>query len=125
MFLGYLVLLLNFGESLHHAPIFGLHVHQHTDETIVEDSSCCCHSHAHPQPLTPTEQDTPDVALDEQLTTAQHDCAFCKFFDQFNVPLYGQAATLAEAPANSLDVEPAAISITKIVSRTARGPPLC
>ncbi len=41
--LGYLVLLLNLGQSLHHADFLGLH---HQSESA-EIHSCCCHSHVH------------------------------------------------------------------------------
>ena len=72
-FIVYLGLLINLGPSLHHADFLGLHQH-----SSGSSCSCCCHSHA-----VPCSTDSPDGATVKG--TAEHDCAFCKFFDQYHV----------------------------------------
>lgn len=71
-FIVYLGLLLNLGPSLHHADFFGLHGH-----SVVSSCSCC------PAHTIPCSNDSPDGATVKG--TAEHDCAFCKFFDQYHV----------------------------------------
>ena len=67
---GYLGLLLNLGESLHHAEIFGHHANGF--------GSACCHCCCGHTTTEDSEQDVPSVSPD-------HDCAFCKFFAQYHV----------------------------------------
>lgn len=72
LFIGYLGLLLNLGPSVHHAHFFGLH--QHGDVANTSCDSCCFHAHL------PTES-VPQA----DYAGADHDCSFCKFFDQYHV----------------------------------------
>jgi len=67
---GYLGLLLNLGESLHHAEIFGLHDHG--------CAAACCHCCGHSAPGQDSEHSPPTL-------TSDHDCNFCKFFAQYHV----------------------------------------
>jgi len=67
---GYLGLLLNLGESLHHAEIFGLHVHGSAS------ACCCCCDHCSP---------SHDLESGSKSVSSDHDCSFCKFFAQYHV----------------------------------------
>lgn len=112
LLLGYLVLLLNFGPSLHRAHFFGLHSHQVDDSAISHAS--CCHSHAPPCGAQDSQSET---------VKSEHVCAICHFFDHFQVidceVVFAQVTTLAFL--NDF-VKPAAVPAA-ILNPTARGPP--
>ena len=74
-FTGYLVLLLNFGPSLHRAHIFGFHHQPNSTASRTHHSHCC--SGALHSPSTPDHSQT---------VQRSHDCSFCKFFDQYHAP---------------------------------------
>jgi len=119
-FVGYLGLLLNLGPSLHHAPIFGLHSHNHSSHgTKSVCHSCCGHSHAdYRQP----EQDSNVDSVAS--TNDNHDCSFCKFFDQYHVIVDRvetvEASGFAEIREAVIAVDPFAVSLVPL----ARGPPI-
>ena len=109
-FIGYLGLLLNLGPSLHYADFLGLHCH--CSHSTISNCSSCCDGHC------PTKTLAESYAIG-----ADHDCAFCKFFDQFHVTL-----TVYEEPDSSLIIQ--ACSSVRPISAvraclvpTARGPP--
>lgn len=70
LFVGYLGLLLNLGDSLHHAEIFGLH----GDGC----ASACCHS------CCDHSSSDHDHEYDVESVGSDHDCSFCKFFAQYH-----------------------------------------
>ncbi len=109
LLVGYLGLLLNLGESLHHADIFGLHV---SDSASVCCHCCCGHSTSH------------DSSSDAQSLNPDHDCAFCKFFAQYHVTA-AQVETpdKAEVTAFHFCYEPAQSHTVTLVA-LARGPPV-
>ena len=75
-FIVYLGLLINLGPSLHHADFLGLHVHSSSV------SSCgCCHSHSGSHSHHHSDS-SGELAAN---SSAEHDCALCKFFDQYHV----------------------------------------
>lgn len=119
LFFGYLVLLLNLGSSLHHAHFFGLHVHHGTtsatDPDIVgEQYSCCCHGHSHF--ATPSSGQSGSIH-------ANHDCAFCKFFDQYHVTI---DAFDFQQRVRAIEFQPLRKTIfvfAAILNPNARGPP--
>lgn len=88
-FVAYLGLLLNLGPSLHHLDLFGFHTHcgsiscshHHDDSSHHHADSHCSHSfcdHSHPQPKS-------SESLTVRSGSADHDCPFCDFFDQYHV----------------------------------------
>lgn len=124
--LGYLVLLLNFGPSLHHAPIFGLHGHVHrvSDQA---PSSCCCHSHAHQQTLIPSlsaELSTASFDAAGDVQPVGHECSFCKFFDEYNVVVTLVDADILVSPFSLFISEHPDGASAQIVPNIARGPPI-
>lgn len=82
----YLVLLLNLGPSLHRADILGYHsqgccASEDFTSSKANINSCHCCQHAEsPQQTFPGQQ----ITLEKP---GQHDCPFCKFFDQYHVVL--------------------------------------
>jgi len=118
-FVGYLGLLLNLGPSLHHAPIFGLHGHSHSHSTESVCHSCCGHSHAHhTQPAQDSNADSVASFSDN------HDCSFCKFFDQYHVIVERvetvEAFSFAEIREAVIADDPFAVCLVPL----ARGPPI-
>jgi hypothetical protein len=120
--LGYLVLLWNFGPSFHRADFFGFNLcaasaasHNSFAFDLAEYSGCCCHGSCHTSP------DGPEQSLN---LIADHDCAFCDFFDQFNLTVgdCDQPATpafatfLGNCEMQSIDKD--------FFTATARGPPV-
>jgi len=118
--LGYLVLLFNFGPSLHHAPIFGLHgLHHHGSDISISENACCCgHSHS---PANKSHSSDPLGSFDEDF---QHDCAFCKFFDEYNVVIASFECTDVESPISLFVAELTNSATAAVVPKTARGPPI-
>ena len=130
-FLGYLVLLLNFGSSLHHAPIFGLHshIHHHTIGDSKAHSSCCCDSDFHSDTLIPSLAPVgsafpePSDDASSGFSIADHNCAFCKFFDEYNVVVASFECDLIVSPFSLfLSDLPDGASAQRVPS-IARGPP--
>ncbi len=72
--LGFLVLLLNFGPSLHRAHFFGLHSHPADNQSCSHSSCCPGHDHSAEVP-----------GIQSKSIESHHDCSFCKFFDQYHV----------------------------------------
>lgn len=124
--LSYLVLLLNFGPSLHHAPIFGLHgLHTaHAQADSGHQHACCCHSHCHKSPSDSLEADSLESDTLGRFVQDDHDCAFCKFFDEYNVVITTIAWTDAESPVSLFISELSDKATADVVPRTARGPPV-
>jgi hypothetical protein len=118
LLLGYLVLLLNLGPSLHRAHIFGLHAAQlgssgHT-------SSCCGHCHS-----SPSHPHGHSAAEESQQAHDDHDCAFCKFFDQYHVVRSVPFAWQSLGQMSLQDcLKPSALRAESF-SPIARGPPSC
>ncbi len=113
--LGYLVLLWNLGPSLHRADFLGFHSHSHSAKSgDIQHSCCCCHSHAEPE----TDDSTASVS-----SNADHDCAFCEYFDQLHVVVSHADMMEAEDRVFLAEaVEPIRINAAHF-SPTARGPP--
>jgi len=131
-FLGYLVLLLNFGPSLHHAPIFGLHGHHHHSNSSDFDahSSCCCQNHFDQETLIPSlATETPSTDLQSladafnNARQANHSCAFCKFFDEYNVVVASFECDVIESPFSLFLAEHPDSASAQLVPSIARGPP--
>ena len=120
--LTYLVLLVNFAPSLHHAPIFGLHglhnAHAHADSG---QHSCCCHSHQNQS--CSHEADSPESDPLGRFANDDLDCAFCKFFDEYNVVITTIAWTDVESPISLFDSELSDKAAADVVPMIARGPP--
>ena len=76
LFFGYLVLLLNLGQSLHRVHCLGLHSNDGVQSAACH--SCCCREHFH-LPI--------ETANQPFSVNSDHDCAFCKFFDQCHVTI--------------------------------------
>lgn len=129
-FFSYLVLLLNFGPSLHHAPIFGLHVEQnhlsnHADES---HSCCCCLSHLQrntliPSPATEVPADVESAPDLNDPGQGQHNCVFCKFFDEYNVVVASFDCAPIETPFSLFLSELSDGASAEFVPNVARGPP--
>jgi len=124
LLLSYLVLLLNFGPSLHHAPIFGLHGHHHHSKADLGiKSTCCCQNHSHKtqpksHPVDSTVDPLGSFGVDES------GCAFCKFFDEYNVAIDSFDWTHVESPISLFVSELPDGATAEVVPRTARGPPV-
>jgi hypothetical protein len=109
-FIGYLGLLLNLGPSLHRAHFFGLHSHGVVDST----ESCSCGGHSH---------STSEVPGQSQSVHSEHECVFCKFFDQFHVTVVPYDHVDSTRIGQLVQpVRPAAIVAASFFP-TARGPP--
>lgn len=124
-FLSYLVLLLNFGPSLHHAPIFGLHGHHHHAKADLGiKSTCCCQSHSHE--TQPKSSNSVDPTVDPlgSFGVDESGCAFCKFFDEYNVVIASFECTHVESPISLFVSELPDGATAEVVPRTARGPPV-
>jgi hypothetical protein len=110
--LSFLVLLLNFGPSLHRAHFFGLHTHPADDQTCSHSSCCLGHDHSTEVP-----------GIQSEAMDSHHDCAFCKFFDQYHVVslqiLYMQEVN--PAVLNGC-LEPSVVLAGRL-NPSARGPP--
>ena len=132
LFLGYLVLLLNFGPSLHHAPIFGLHGHHHNHSgDFGAHSSCCCQNHFHQDTLIPSlAPEAPSTDLEfsadafNNARQTNHSCAFCKFFDEYNVVVASFECDVIESPFSLFVAEHADSVSAQLVPNIARGPPV-
>jgi hypothetical protein len=115
---GYLVLLLNFGPSLHRADFLGLHSSApvQVGEELTR-SSCCCDCHSHSAPVG-------DGSTGSLVVGSDHDCAFCRFFDQFHaaVAVFDEAEVETSASLLSLCEPDEAIKVCFVA--TARGPPI-
>lgn len=127
-FLGYLVLLLNFGPSVHHAPIFGLHgQHSHSVDSSEAHSCCCCHSHFGSTLIPSLAEEMPANAESVEgfnnLSPAQHSCAFCKFFDEYNVVVASFECDLNVSPFSLFLSELPDGAFAEFVPNVARGPP--
>ena len=111
--LGYLVLLWNLGPSFHRADFLGFHSHA-AEIGDFQPSCCCCHSRSGPQT---------DVSTESVSSNADHDCAFCKFFDQLHLVV--SQADMTESEDRIFLVE--AVDLIRInaahTSPSARGPP--
>ena len=134
LLLGYLVLLLNLGPSLHQADFFGLHCGgaccSQTSFSDAEVSSCCCHAgHSHSDQSSHCPSDSDDSDQDG-ISAASHDCGsscedcvFCKFFDQFNVVTESFRFVVTQSPVCSLIANNHGTAFSEYVPQSARGPP--
>jgi len=124
--LSYLVLLLNFGPSLHHAPIFGLHglhnAHAHVESG--HQHACCCHTHGHDNQTHWHESDPQESDPLGSFDQDDLDCAFCKFFDEYNVVVTSITWTDVDSPISLFIAELSDKATADVVPRTARGPPV-
>ena len=110
---GYLVLLLNFGDSLHRMSCFGLHHHAVANGPFSHHASCHCH-------LAPTS----DNSEQSDSVNSDHDCAFCKFFDQYHGTPNETEAALSAPLAESFDLFGLRAAFSNCSNPSARGPPL-
>ena len=118
-FLSYLVLLLNFGPSLHHAPIFGLHgLHNHSIADSASSACCSCNSHSH---SSPTQSHSVDLL--GSFSPEDGGCALCKFFDEYNVVGVAIEFAVAETPVSLMVAEICDVATADVVAVSARGPP--
>ena len=129
LLLGYLALLFNLGPSLHHADFFGLHCHDAgccSTSVSQDDASSCCCVHSHDQHSTENSSDGIEVeiaAANEGCNSSCEDCAFCKFFDQYNVVSESFDFVLTQSPVCSLVVSSQGTAFCEFVPKSARGPP--
>lgn len=135
LLLGYLVLLFNLGPSVHHADFFGLHCDDaaccaSTSEATPFSSCCCCHAgHSHGGDSTHSHEGSrhDDEAglssASDGCGTPCDGCAFCNFFDQFNVVAVSFRFVIAESPIYSLIANTQGIACCESVPKSARGPP--
>ena len=127
--LGYLALLLNVGQSAHHADFFGFHNHcadstcdTHADWSDFDISGdCCCdhdHSETHSHATGPSE---PEAVL--RVDTSCGDCLLCQYFDHFYAIDSSTSFDLEESPnCESLNATADTASYRSIEC-SARGPP--
>ena len=124
--LGYIVLLWNFGPSLHRADFLGFHSSAHAQSAAFGDElalghvhGCPCHGHSHSKPR-PSDGQPSDTTSS---FGSHHDCAFCQFFDQLHV--ISSSAVVAEVENRVFHVD--AVDLIRIdaaqLSPSARGPP--
>ena len=114
--LGYLVLFLNFGPSFHRASFFGLHDHGSADHQT-EFVCSCGHHHA---PIPKSDNEPTDFSIEKPLC----DCAFCKFFKQYNASMDLADLSIAK---NSLILKQETIESLvsrNVIATDARGPPI-
>ena len=106
LLLAYLVLFWNLAPAAHHADLFGLHANHGQSESV----ACCCGTHHHPD--------------SSGSVVPFHDCAFCKFFDQFNVVIEIEESVVEAAPVFLATLLSPPIHNVQAYSPTARGPPV-
>ena len=70
LLIGYLVLLVNLGPSLHRAHFFNFHSLTSAGESVAV-TGCSCLAHG--------------TTVDTQAVSSSHECPFCEFFDKYNV----------------------------------------
>ena len=133
--LGYLVLLLNLGPSVHHVGWFGLHCQNpkccQTSNDNVRSSCCCCEAHGvegdfgQPRSGEPVEAGLSPLVADTTngCGSSCEDCVFCDFFDQFNVVDVRFRFILFESPHWTLPTETPSAVFGEPVAHQARGPP--
>lgn len=113
MLLTYLVLFLNFGPSWHRADIFGLHNEPAAHQDVACVHVCSCQHHF------------ADASQSSDATvTSNHECAFCKFFDQYTVVLHSFNFSHVEEPVHVSRIEIVQNSVSCPVRTVARGPPV-
>ena len=124
--LGYLTLLLNVGQSAHHADFFGFHnhcasAHANDGSDLGISGDCCCghdHSKAHSQVAWPSESET---VL--RVDTSCGDCLLCQYYDHFYAIDSSTSFDLDESPiCESLNAT-ADIALFRSIECSARGPP--
>ena len=140
LFLGYLALLFNLGPSLHHADFFGLHCTGSCCQNsfFQDEASCCCghdhshgsHHHEHSSDSSGDSSGDSSDCFEDGISAANHgcdssceDCAFCKFFDQFNVVSENFEFVLTQSPVCSLIASSQGTAFCECVPESARGPP--
>jgi len=109
----YLGLLLNLGPSLHHAQIFDLH----GNDAVA--TGCCCCSHSHPTVPTDGRSDS----LDSDSLDSEHDCSFCKFFDQLHVIVDCYSLQTRSGFVFTRDLNRPTEIYSVLLTPLARGPP--
>lgn len=102
LFVAYLGLFLNLGPSLHHADFFGFHNHGpgtspcgHSHHAApdslgshaanahsIDSHACSSHTCGHATVAHPNDS---SIELTVHSAFVDHDCALCKFFDQYQV----------------------------------------
>lgn len=144
--LGYLVLLLNLGPSLHRAQFFGLHshggscchhhgdlqtTHGHASDDHLKHSHC--HDHAHHdcsagsalvalQSL--STQSLASSGLSDGTDAAAHDCLFCKFFEHYQATPVSIELPTCVSPFLFMLAECQSSVHRLAVLAIARGPPM-
>ena len=126
--LGYLALLLNLGQSMHHAEIFGFHVHDlanvGSQDNNSGSSACCCHHHSGPHEHVLAKHksvENSDSQID--VDTNCSDCILCDYFDHFSALEF--SCEFAEFETRHILISPIILpsaSSERFVS-VARGPP--
>ncbi len=140
--IGYLVLFLNLGPSLHRAHFFGLHCDsgvcgdsiaclEETDSESkvpligVGSTSCCGTAHRliNCSGGSPTDHAVPEGSPGHLVITTDHDCPVCRFFDTYNVVVDQFELPTDIAPVFSLAFELRSCEISKVILLQSRGPP--
>lgn len=111
-FTGYLVLVLNLGDAVHRANCFGIHADGPAGSLSNRHAGCQCHAVL-----------SSDDAEPSQSVRSNYECAFCKFFDQYNGTPNGlvweESVVSAAAPMSPR----LQMAYTACSSPVARGPP--
>ena len=109
LLLGYLVLLLNLGHSMHRAII--PHFHQDASDSVVVQSGCSCCLHSSP------------VDPSESVVYANLDCSICKFFQNYHVTICSASIITACETHRHQEVIAQTDPMNALIPHVARGPP--
>lgn len=109
----YLVLLLNFGDSLHRLTCFGLHDHGTVNAEPSHHVGCHCHL----PPLSDNSEQSDSLK-------SNHDCAFCKFFDQYHGTTDWSLTEASALSVETLEWMGPQAAFSNCFNPTARGPPV-
>ena len=139
--LGYMVLLLNLGPSVHRAHFFGFHCHSHHSSCnavshLAFTHDCCSHGgnvHIDGHGKGASDNSCDHFCGDADTSTQSHqlvagkathdDCPLCKFFDQYNVTIVQQPSPFLTAPFLFCQPLSCPTEQSQIIAAIARGPP--
>ena len=118
--LGYLVLFLNLGPSLHRVSCFGLHEHQrHVVQESELNPTCCCCCQDESKSSSPQRNDS-DTAIEKQLC----DCLVCRFFKKYNASIESSEDLVWNARFELKHQICVPTDSIVMVANDARGPPV-
>lgn len=129
--LGYLTLLLNVGQSAHHADFFGFHAHgatpssshAHVHRPGQSAGGCCC-SHAHPKSTSPSRaEDSTETVANLSTDNSCHNCLLCQYFDHFHAVASSIDFKLDAAPTCESLPPKLETVLFRSIKCSARGPP--